>query len=264
MPKVRDDRMKLYEAGKNDVEIALAVGVSRPAIFQWRKCRGLLAIPCTYGNAHLSAERRAARQQAYDEGLNDREIGERVGQKGLRVGEWRKANNLPSSVERFPNRPRGQTAEKIAELTARRALYDKRMTDNQIAKMTGRSVGGISNWRAKHHLPRNPEPPPHAYVRTDPTLQRIRRAIGRMVAPDIADDAASDMYVALLTGDVQPHEIERRARTFAFRSLRQFADRWGNRSLDMAVGWEGNRTLLDILGDETSASWLENMGATMW
>jgi hypothetical protein len=70
--------------------------------------------------------------------------------------------------------------------------------------------------------------------------------------------------LALLDGTIPIAEIETAGRKFGSRALDTFANRWGARSLDEIVAGTEDFTLMDTLVDESSSSWLEEMGATVW
>jgi hypothetical protein len=95
-------------------------------------------------------------------------------------------------------------------------------------------------------------------------VRRIRKAVGRALAPDVIEDIVADMMVAVLEGSLPLAEIEAEARRYGNRVLERFASKFGPRSLDQEIGDGEGFTLLDTLVDDSSSSWLEEMGATVW
>lgn len=71
------------------------------------------------------------------------------------------------------------------------------------------------------------------------------------------------MMLAVIEGEVPINEIEKHARRFGNQALNQFANGFRQRSLDEDTpGSEGLRHI-DMLVDESSSGWLEEMGATV-
>lgn len=95
-------------------------------------------------------------------------------------------------------------------------------------------------------------------------MTRIRRAIGHALPPDIIDDAIGDAALAILDGTISLTEIEAQARKFGNRVLGQYASRWGPRSIDETIAGTEDLRMVDLIADERSSSWLEEMGATVW
>tara|TARA_B000000460_G_scaffold228946_1_gene185539 strand:- start:855 stop:1205 length:351 start_codon:yes stop_codon:yes gene_type:complete len=93
--------------------------------------------------------------------------------------------------------------------------------------------------------------------------KRIIKAIGTRLPFDIAADAAASLMLAVIEGEVQIDEIEKHARRFGNQALNQYANSFRQRSLDEDTpGSEGLRHI-DMLVDESSSGWLEEMGATV-
>jgi hypothetical protein len=98
----------------------------------------------------------------------------------------------------------------------------------------------------------------------DPLYARIAAAVPRSIDPAIRDDIIGDAYIAILDGRAkvgQLTEVVKRARSKVFAA---FANSFGPRSLDQVVAGTDDFTLMDTLRDESSSSWLEEMGATVW
>lgn len=58
--------------------------------------------------------------------------------------------------------------------------------------------------------------------------------------------------------------MERVARRYRNSAIAQWANKYGDRSLDENIGEEGGLRLIDAIADEEPSSWLEEMGATVW
>ncbi|MEH3122014.1 MAG: hypothetical protein PGN16_08550 [Sphingomonas phyllosphaerae] len=215
--------------------------------------------------APITPAEAAKRRELYDRGLSDAVIGEAQGVSANAVRRWRIRNNLPSNCNR-PVRRSGNLS--TAENAARMLLYQMRYSDRRIAREQKVVWTSIQKWRNRRGLS------PHGLSRAnwdrramkrDTTLERIKRAIGRQLPGDIADDAVGDLYMAVLDGTVCLDKIEAEARRFGNRVLNNFASKFGPRSLDQELGDDGDGfRMIDLIRDDRSSSWLEEMGATVW
>ncbi|WP_132907215.1 helix-turn-helix domain-containing protein [Sphingomonas sp. BK235] len=158
-------------------------------------------------------------------------------------------------------------------------LYADGSDDGEIARAIGISKEQVWKWRQALYLPavrprggvsrgltlkRAKKPPgPAISPLTNPTHARIMSAIGRALPPDLTDDAASDMWLAMLEGRLSVEQIEAQARRFRGRVIADYASRYGPTSMDEDLTGDGFR-LLDVLRDDRSSDWLERSGATVW
>jgi hypothetical protein len=195
--------------------------------------------------------------------MSDGRIAQHEGVCEKAIFDWRKVRGLPAVSG---NGARGYALTPEAD-AARMLLYQMRYSDRRIAREQKVSWTTIQGWRKRRKLP------PHGLSRRhwktadlarDTTLDRVRRAIGRALPPDIRDDAISDLYLAVLSGTVDLDEVEKQARKFGNRVLNTFASKFGPQSLDQELGDAEGFTLMDTLVDERSSAWLEEMGATVW
>lgn len=99
LPKEDEEkRMKLYEAGLKDTEIAEQCFVTSSAIYNWRKSRNLKA-----KNKRGSSKRKEFSpifKELYEKGYNDRMIADHVCCSIPCVRHWRIDNNLPVNKKR--------------------------------------------------------------------------------------------------------------------------------------------------------------------
>jgi hypothetical protein len=255
------DRQALYERGLSDEEIAREQGVSTTSVRCWRQYWGL---PVNYAPCRKEEKRRSAeRLDLYRKGLGDCAIADLQGVSPSAVKEWRHHYGLSSNNSQkcvvSPERDAG-----------RMLLYQSGLPDGAIAKLHGVHPRAIAWWRGRRGLAANPAggdrsggPSMPDQIAVD-LLRRIRRALGAALPPDIRDDATSEMYVDLTLGTLDKVDIERKARWYRNRVLDRFASKFGPRSLDQEIGDGEGFTLLDMLADDRSSSWLEEMGATVW
>jgi hypothetical protein len=178
-----------------------------------------------------------------------------------------------------PRHPSGRRYSKMQPARRARAfvLYADGLDDDQIAKDLGVYRTQIWEWRHALFLPlvpktrRNhtakpkPKPPGSAISpMSNPLYAHIAAAIGRGIAPDLIDDAVSDIWLALAEGRLSPDQISGQARRFRNRVIGDYASKFGPRSLDEEIGNGDGFRMLDLLKDHSSSDWLEEMGATVW
>ncbi len=133
----------------------------------------------------------------------------------------------------------------------------------------------ISDWRAAYSLRPNARKrrvqgrlraPPVAFqaIRTDRDLlyARIRRSLRGDWAT--VDDAASDLYLAVIEGRLEIEQIEAVANQYRNRVIADYASAFGPISLNKAIPGTEDLMMIDMLRDERSSDWLEEMGATVW
>lgn len=101
-PKRMDEReaRRLYRAGKNDVQIAAELEVTRQSVSNWRKREGLPAV--IHMNLISFDEKKAMR--LYKAGKTDGQIGAAVGKSGETIYKWRTRRGLPSQKKRNEKR----------------------------------------------------------------------------------------------------------------------------------------------------------------
>jgi hypothetical protein len=207
----------------------------------------------------MPKEKFADRYKLYNAGLSDTEIARELGLKQNTITAWRKSRRLA------PHERRGFTP---AQGAARMLLYQLGWSDHHIAREQRVGRRSVGNWRAIRKLPANFRVGVNERNQPRPSVQsiavRIRKAVGRSLSPDIIEDTVSDMMVAVLDGELPLRDIESKARRYGNRVLDRFASKFGPRSLDQELGSEEGFTLMDTLVDQSSSSWLEEMGATVW
>jgi hypothetical protein len=284
MPKVNDNRRELYDLGMNDVEIAHAVGTSKAAIFQWRTCRKLSvkrsstpALRAMRAKAKLTAVARSGwivspndiRFSLYLQDYSDGEIGAATEQPSKVIADWRYYHGLPL---RIGHRATNQ------ELDRRMALYRAGKNDVEIGNEEGCSASTVMFWRNTRRLLEIPKPRPEPkprikriakppqrrfvpQMRTDPLLEEIKRALGWWLATDVRDDAASELLLAV--GEVAAADIRSKVRVFSNRAVAQYSSKFGPRSIDVVLPRTEELRLVDVIRDDRSRDWLEEMGATV-
>jgi hypothetical protein len=286
-----DERQRLYEEGYNDLAIAKLTGASRSGIQGWRKKLKLKANE----SVHITSNNRGARSAPLErkvayklilKGVSAYLIAEELGLPTRTMAGWRQLT-LKEHPEIIPHPQRGRgkfhpDGRPYRRLNADRrrralALYAQDFNDPQIAAELGIKQRRVWEWRNALYLPPNRrlKAQPHAAraktapaapinARSNPLYAAVAQAIGRGLAPDLADDAISDLWLAVEEGTVKVEELKKSAARFRGRVNRRYANKAKFRSLDEEIGSGDGFRMIDLLRDDRSSDWLEEMGATVW
>lgn len=198
------------------------------------------------------------RMALYNRGMSDREIARVQGIDPSTVCHWRHANGLKCQS--------GSDREKSAVSVGRRFLYDLKWGDKSIARQQQVTRESVRGWRQHYDLtPNRPIGRSHKRAKQEQLQElqrRVVRAIGTRLPFDIAADAAADLMLAVVEGRVPLDQIEKRGRAFGNRALDQYANGFRQSSLDEEIPEAEGLRKIDMLVDEGSSAWLEEMGAT--
>lgn len=261
----RGEARRLYDAGQNDSQIARRFGVDHSAISQWRRKAGL---PSHYSRKPAERPDYAAQ---YALGKCDREIMAATGGSRPSVRRWRAKLGLRAN--RDPARTGGRGLWLAQDADAERlALYQQGLPDEWIAAIVGAHGQTIRDWRKRRGLPtmdargaqlgiaplkrkRKPVPAPLNPITQLALWRRIDAAIPRWPAPDIRADVASEMLLAVVSGELPEAGIEAAAKRYTNQTVNQFASRWGPLSMDEVRQQHGNEfTLHQLLDDPAQLS----------
>lgn len=145
----------LYANGKNDTEIASALSVSKNSVWRWRQEQGLPA-QGRRGPKPSKVQKpkepkaepawHAEARELYANGLNDKQIAEKVHVSSGAVAYWRHKQGLPP-INIY------QTEIPAWHKDAQ-GLYNQGWTDRQIAEAVSRSPESVRQWRMRNNLPR--------------------------------------------------------------------------------------------------------------
>lgn len=83
----------------------------------------------------------------------------------------------------------------------------------------------------------------------DPLYVRIAAAVPRAIGRSLRDDVISDLYLAVLEGEVEEADVEKEARQFISRGYGLWESRRGL-SLDTPMGPDDHRRWVDMIPDE--------------
>jgi len=155
-------------------------------------------------------------------------------------------------------------------------LYLAGYTDGAIAEKVGVGCRSICDWRKARSLPAHAQWAPQTIQRKNVTsprrvggfyigdalYQRISKAVGRKLPPQIADDTIQNMYVDVLSGKIAPEEIEALAYRYGTRTMETYWSYYAPRSLDDYGDFKND--LYDRVADDRHSAWLEEMGASFF
>ncbi len=97
--------------------------------------------------APVSPDEHTRRMTLYAQGLNDYTMADALGINWNAIRHWRHENKLPANSKRPA--PKKLTLEQEKR---RREMYERGMTDREIAKVQGVTRKAIYNWRAHRRL----------------------------------------------------------------------------------------------------------------
>jgi len=246
------EAMNFYQQGMGDSAIGRAMSLGRRTIETWRKKNGLplqtaileYRLPTmppkkNGGGKFITDERAAQAVHMVAKGMTDAEIGAELGCCSDTILQWRRANNIPRNdvTRRNGSMPfiRGEREDRA------RKLKDQGKYDWEIAKALGCTVQTVASWRKRKGIERAPY---RYFTMTNPTMRdplysRVTQAVGRRFAPDIVEEAVSDIVLAVLSGEIAESDIERVAAKRMNRAVGQWANRYGPASLDEDRNGEG-------------------------
>lgn len=283
-----------YAQGLNDVQIAAAVGVQQRTILKWRQRRGLPANilhgsgkPNEPGAAEAYAKMKRRCVALLERGVGALMIAREMQVPVQRLDCWRTimlrerpelrrrtTANLPR-----PQWPSGRRYSAMRPERRARAflLYADGRNDGDIALDLGVNRQQIWEWRRALSLPAIKAPPRGSAAkgklkRPGPPISPMSNtlyaylvaAVGRGVAPDLIDDAVSDLWLAIEEGRLTVDEVASQAGRYRNKVVATYASRFGPRSLDEEIGDGDGFRMIDLIRDDRSAAWLEEMGATIW
>ncbi len=141
---IKNEIFDYYYLGFNDREIAEKLNISNSFVCYFRKKNNLSSHKSSTSGLDDSKHQR--RIKFYKQGLNDKEIAEKVGLSRGGITDWRKRNNIPPNNNYKLNKK---------EQNKRMRLYNKGLTDPEIAEKLGEKKITISSWRYRNNLEPN-------------------------------------------------------------------------------------------------------------
>ena len=212
--------------------------------------------------APLTPEVQAERMALYMAGKTDAEMSAALSVTFNTVIYWRRRKGLPTNG-------RGNAPAISPDEEARRQLFHSLgWSAHHIARECGVKAPTILDWQKKRRLKPNFTHGVNERRNPRPTIAdlvaKCRRSVARWLPRDIAEDAVADLMLDVMTGQLAIDKIGDAAKKYGNRVVAAFANKWGDRSLDMEIGDNDGFTLMDTIADDNASSWLEEMGATVW
>ncbi|MFL0418426.1 hypothetical protein ACH0CP_12680 [Sphingomonas sp. 179-I 2A4 NHS] len=99
---------------------------------------------------------------------------------------------------------------------------------------------------------------------SNPLYAAVAKAVGGGLARDMADDAISEVCLAIQEGRASLADLVSVARKARGRVTSSFGSDRRTVSLHLALPGTDDLLPIDLLVDERSSTWLEEMGATVW
>lgn len=253
-------------AGGNDCAVGREHGLSRTSVRQIRKRLGIAPKSKSDPSYRpLPADTLAAIDARFAAGDYDKVIARAIGVSLYRVRQRRAELGLPSfrpgdngRLDGMPNggKPRVENWEEKLRAGLKRGEGNTvlaqrlHMCSKQIARL--RAEWGFPMFDRRKHRQANA-----TYAGRDPLYARILAALSR-AAPSVREDAAQEMYVAILLGDLREADIERLAMRFSGRQIATYTHRWSAMSLDEMRGFEGDGfSLHAVLPDDGALAAME-------
>lgn len=138
--------LSMYKQGETDEQIASVLGLKAWQIAHWRKKNNLSRVRGGYGRPRSFDEQKAA--ELHKQGKTDSEIAAAVNVSRQTISSWRNELGLKINSARTAT-PRGCKVDWAAAMP----LYEKGLTDKQIAAQLGCSHKTVCKWRRKNGLP---------------------------------------------------------------------------------------------------------------
>lgn len=284
-----EQRLQVYARGLTDKASAEIIGIDRSSFMMWRKKNGLAAHNLSGGHGRVKeGNMRGGPVKKQIIAMLRRNVSVRLIAREMKIAintlhRWRaavleeephlrQAYGTKKSVARAAS---GRAYSKLRIDRRRRAflLWADGLNDRQIADEMDLKIQQIFNWRKAMHLAVNPrvktvkvKPQPAKPITpmTNPLFRTIAAAIGWGMAPDLRDDAISEVCLELAEGTITEAEIASAAKRLRKRVFDAYADTRKRVSLDVTMPGTDGLRLIDMLRDDRSSNWLEEMGATAW
>jgi hypothetical protein len=277
-------RRTLYDLGLLDAEIAGSLNIGFSGVYSWRK-RNALPPNCKSRKVKYQSQFRETCNRLLRRNVSPRVLSEVFDIPIENMAYWRTAilhahpelgRHSRRVIER-PQTPNGKQYSRLLPERRREAFeqYSLGQSDTAIALEMKLWRQQIREWRKAYDLAPNVlkrqvrtrlRAPPVAFQPIRPDRDVLYARIRRALRGDWAtvDDAASDLYLAVIEGRLEIEQIEVVANQYRNRVIADYASAFGPISLNKAIPGTKDLMMIDTLRDERSSDWLEEMGATVW
>lgn len=90
-------------------------------------------------------------------------------------------------------------------------------------------------------------------------IAQITAIVPKGIDPSVRDEVISEMSLAVMQGDLAFDDIKTHCAAYVRKAFNQWASAFGPRSLNEMMGEDGSGELLDLYGDTTSESYVDDM-----
>lgn len=178
-----------------------------------------------------------SRASMHQRGLSDVEIASVEGVSRQAILLWRRKNELPANRKRGESRPLLWSIDRV-EQSMKDGLSDRAIRlaggPTRCSLRAIRRQIGIPAFRNAPRRIRKPFVP--IRVDSDDLYAVIREHVGYTLSADVRDDVISELYVAVLAGDVDPSQLATVARRYMSREIAKWQSRYGHLSLNQPAG----------------------------
>jgi hypothetical protein len=144
LPGREEAYQKYYDEKLPDAEIARRIGVTRSAVYEWRRGEKLPVNPDFPSTKSCLPY--------YERGFSDKEIAAVTGIKEASVAHWRYRNGLPA-VSRYREQETPAGTVRVGKgVPDYMKYYDQGWNDAEIAAAVNRTYSAVQSWRRKNNL----------------------------------------------------------------------------------------------------------------
>jgi len=134
--KEENERMRLYNLGFDDKQIAEKMNISKEAVNSWRNLRGL---DSNFKSIIDMFDKNI--KQFYDKGYSDKDIADKIGCSKSTIKLWRHQKDFKPNINAVLSKN---------QIEYRKELFNKGLSDKEIAEILGLKVVSVKIYRRKH------------------------------------------------------------------------------------------------------------------
>lgn len=238
----------LKAAGWSDSRVANAFGLCLTTVARFRQREGIGK--ATGDRAIIDHD---AALQMWREGASDGQISRKIGITQGSITRWRQRNQLEPNFERYALTPpdiQRQVRQMVKAGASRRQITEELPVKNATITRMRRKMSdpymratGVTDRSLRLRISKDRN-----------VLPQIEQAIGKSLPADVRHDAATEMYMHVLSGRLDRALIEEQAPKFRSRAFEINYGRYSDTSLDTdRGGW----TLGDMIEDEDALAFAD-------
>ncbi len=90
-------------------------------------------------------------------------------------------------------------------------------------------------------------------------MAQIQAAVPKRIDAMVRDDIVGEIFLAVMEGRIEAEQITAAVRSFISKGLRDWQSAYGPRSLDQKLFGDSDRTLGDLIEDETTTGQIDQL-----